>query len=131
MSDEIKITKSAIYIFGIILLIVIAGFFIFKNSKNLSNNTINNSYGETQKVVIGIKNYNYYPNTIKVEAGKPVSISLDKSVVGCYRGFTIRELGLAKYLATPEDTLEFTPTKKGTYVFACSMGMGRGTLIIE
>ena len=45
--------------------------------------------------------------------------------------FTIRQLGLAKRLTTPSDTLDFTPTQKGTFRFACSMGMGTGTLIVE
>ena len=34
-------------------------------------------------------------------------------------------------LQTPTDYVEFTPTKKGTFGFACSMGMGTGTLIVE
>ena len=90
-----------------------------------------NANGQMQKIVLGIKNYNYYPNTIKVKAGEPVRIYLDNSVVGCYRSFTIREFGIAKYLKTPNDYIEFTPNKKGTFRFACSMGMGTGTLIVE
>ena len=58
-------------------------------------------------------------------------IYIDKSVVGCYRGFTIRELGISKYLPTPDDYVEFTPTEPGTYGFACLMGMGTGTLVVE
>ena len=133
MSENIKIKKSTFYVFGIILLIVVAGFFMLKKGdNNATGNITNDNYnGEIQKIVIGMKDYNYYPNTIKVKAGKPVSISLDESVVGCYRGFTIRDFDISEYLATPDDTLEFTPTKPGTYTFACSMGMGRGTLIVE
>ena len=86
---------------------------------------------DVQNVVLGIKNYNYYPNTINVKVGMPVRISLDNSVVGCYRSFTIKELGIAKNLQTPNDYVEFVPEKKGTYRFACSMGMGHGTLIVE
>jgi plastocyanin domain-containing protein len=130
---EIKIKKSTLYISGIILLILIGGFLFLKSGdSSTSENTLNgNSNGEVQKVVIGMNNYNYYPNTIKVKAGIPVSISLDESVYGCFRDFTIREFGVRKYLKTPQDTVEFTPTKKGTYTFACSMGMGTGTLIVE
>ena len=87
--------------------------------------------GEVQNVVLGYKNFNYYPNTIKVQVNKPVRISLDESVGGCYRSFTIRDFGIAKYLTTPNDYVEFTPSKPGSYRFACSMGMGTGTLIIE
>ena len=128
-----KIKKSTLYyILGTIILLVIAGSFMLKTISSSTGNLVElKSNGEAQKIVIGVKDYNYYPNTIKVKVGIPVSISLDKSVYGCLRSFTIRDFGISKYLKTPEDTIEFTPTKKGTFKFACSMGMGTGTLIVE
>ena len=90
-----------------------------------------NVQGDVQKVVIGFKNFNYFPNTINVDVNRPVRIYLDESVSGCYRSFTIKELGVAKYLSSPEEYVEFTPTETGTYRFACSMGMGTGTLIVR
>ena len=130
---------TILVIIGIV--IVAVGAFIFMNSDNSSGN-VNGSVtaenkdpaviqGETQKVMIGIKNYNYYPNTIEVEAGKPVEITLDKSVTGCYRSFNIKSLGISKNAKTPEDKIIFTPTKPGTYTFACAMGMGYGKLIVK
>jgi len=128
-----KLKKSTLYyLLGIIIILVIAGSFMLKAIPSSTENLVElKANGEAQKVVIGVKDYNYYPNTIKVKAGVPVSLSLDKSVYGCLRDFTIRDFGIRKYLKTPEDTLEFTPTKKGTFAFACSMGMGTGTLIVE
>ena len=78
-----------------------------------------------------MKNYNYYPNTITVKSGQPVELTLDESVRGCLRGFTIKDLGVSKYSKTPEDSIDFTPTEKGTFAFSCSMGMGYGTIIVE
>ena len=130
-TPTISIKKSFIYILGIALLLLIVGYFMLKGVNSAGNVVGNSDAGEVQKVVIGMKNYNYYPNTIKVKAGIPVSISLDKGVVGCYRSFVIRDFGIQKYLKTPQDTIEFTPKKPGTYRFACSMGMGTGTLIVE
>ena len=86
---------------------------------------------DVQVIVLGIKNYNYYPNTVTVKANEPVRIYLDSSVSGCLRSFTIKDFGIAKNLPTPNDYVEFTPTKPGIYPFACSMGMGTGTLIVE
>ena len=128
-----KLKKSTLYyLLGIIIILVIAGSFMLKAIPSSTENLVElKANGEAQKVVIGVKDYNYYPNTIKVKAGVPVSLSLDKSVYGCLRDFTIRDFGIRKYLKTPEDTLEFTPTKKGTFAFACSMGVGTGTLIVE
>ena len=135
MKENIEIKKSTLYILGIIAIVIFAGFFILRNGENSNKEIVGNvavaNEGEIQKVVIGMKNYNYYPNTIKVKVNQPVSMSLDKTVSGCLRDFTIREFGIRKYLKTPEDTVEFTPNKKGTYTFACSMGMGTGTLIVE
>ena len=109
-----------------------SGIFLFTKGEakqDITGNVIANN--EIQKITLGIKNYNYYPNTIKVKAGIPVRINLDESVRGCYRSFVIRDFGIAKRLATPEDYVEFIPSKKGTYTFACSMGMGRGKIIVE
>ena len=132
--DNIRIKKSSFYMAGIIILITFFGYFILGSSDDSSiigSVIAVDSNKEAQKVVLGLKDFNYYPNTIKVKANKPVSISLDKSVYGCLRDFTIREFGIRKYLRTPSDTVEFTPTKPGVYRFSCSMGMGTGTLIVE
>lgn len=124
-------TLTIYYAICIIALVIIGGYILLQTTKiNTTTST-----GETtitgQNIKLSWKNYNYYPQVIKVKVGMPVSISLDGTIRGCYRSFTIRALGLQKYLATPQDTLEFTPTQKGTYTFACAMGMGTGTLIVE
>ena len=126
------IKKSSIYMIGIIILIVLFGFFMLRNgSGSLDNDSGGGSNGEAREIILGVRNYNYYPNTIKVNVGETVRIKLDSSVSGCLRSFTIRDFGINKYLKTPDDYVEFTPTKKGTYGFACSMGMGTGTLVVE
>ncbi len=126
------IKKSVLYTFLFIFILVIGGFFFFKSDGGGERDgVINGKTVDVQNVVLGIKNYNYFPNTINVKVGMPVRISLDNSVVGCYRSFTIRELGISKNLQSPNDYVEFTPSKKGNYRFACSMGMGHGTLIVE
>ncbi len=131
MSEAIRIKKSTAYFTLITLLILSAAFFMLKGNSSISNISAETQNGEFQKVVIGMKNFNYYPNTVTVQSGKPVRIYLDSSVSGCLRSFTIRDFGVAKYLKTPSDYVEFTPTKKGSFRFACSMGMGTGTLVVE
>lgn len=123
--------NTTILAITLLVIVLIAGGIFFKanTEKTGTTETITNS--PPQKVVLSLQNYNYYPNTVTVKAGQPVQLSLDKSVQGCLRSFTIPELGVKKVLATPQDMLEFTPTTKGTYKFQCSMGMGYGTLIVE
>ncbi|HLC72148.1 MAG TPA: cupredoxin domain-containing protein [Candidatus Nanoarchaeia archaeon] len=84
--------------------------------------------GDFQKVTLSEKNSNYFPQKITVKAGLPVELTLDSSVTGCFRSFTVRDLGVAKYARTPAEKITFVPTKKGTFPFSCSMGMGTGTL---
>jgi len=125
--------KTFFYIMMTLILLIGFGYLLLGKSENINNKNTGGVTleGNIQKVTLGIKNYNYYPNTIKVQAGQPVRIYLDKSVVGCYRGFVIKDFGISEYLKTPNDYVEFTPTKKGTFRFSCSMGMGTGTIIVE
>lgn len=127
------IRKSIVYTIVLLILVAGAGFFFFKSGSgsNVNDNDVKTITGDVQSVVLGFKNGNYYPNTVTVNSGKTVRISLDNSVGGCYRSFTVRQFGIAKYLASPRDYVEFTPTTPGTYRFACSMGMGTGTLIVK
>jgi plastocyanin domain-containing protein len=119
----------------IILIVTTGGIFVFgKGSESVDVNNENGNViiGEdVQKITLGTRNLNYYPNTIKVKEGKPVELTLDESVTGCFRAFTIKDLGVSKYTRTPQDKIRFTPTKKGTFTFACSMGMGFGKIIVE
>ncbi|MFA5797072.1 MAG: cupredoxin domain-containing protein [Candidatus Woesearchaeota archaeon] len=87
--------------------------------------------GDMQKIILSMKNYNYYPQTITVKQGIPVRLTLDSTVAGCYRSFQIPALGVNSYSKNPAETVDFTPTTKGTFKFQCSMGMGYGTIIVE
>lgn len=131
MSEEgIKINKNTLYFVGMLMLIVVAGNFLLQSDESnvVEKNVIQGDY---QEVVVGMKDYNYYPNTIKIKAGVPVRMRLDDSVYGCFRDLTIREFGVREYLINPDDYVEFVPDRPGNYKFACSMGMGYGTLIVE
>ncbi len=121
------------YVYAIILGILLIGAGMIFLVPHGSAGNLNNDSGKGQinEITLGIKNYNYYPNTITVKEGEIVRISLDSSVRGCYRSLVIRDFGIAKNLPTPEDYVEFTANKKGSFRFACSMGMGTGTLVVE
>lgn len=123
-----KQTTVFLLVFGVILAAALV-MAIGVGEKPVSGNAI--AEGSAQKVVVSAVNGQYMPRTITVKANQPVELTLDSSVQGCLRDFTIRDLGVRQYLKTPQDVLKFTPTKKGTYRFACSMGMGFGTLIVE
>ncbi|MEK6859007.1 MAG: cupredoxin domain-containing protein [Nanoarchaeota archaeon] len=124
--------KNALWIVLVGIVIVLAGTIIFMSSgsSSVTGNVVANT-GDAQKITLSERDLNYYPSSITVKAGQLVELSLDSSVKGCLRSFTIRDLGVQQYAKTVSDTITFTPTKKGTFTFACSMGMGFGTINVE
>jgi plastocyanin domain-containing protein len=125
-SSTITYILAAVVLIGI----VIAGYVMIGGSEKTTNN-VNLGNGDVQNIVIGMKDLNYYPETITVKANQPVSLSLDKSVTGCFRAIVIKDFGVNEWLKKPSDTVEFVPTKLGTYRYSCAMGMGWGTIIVE
>ena len=120
----------------VIVVIVLFGIYMFTGSAKSNNNiitgnAINEGNNAVQRITLTEKDLNYYPEEVRVKANQPVSLSLDNKVKGCLRSFNIRDLGISKYLKTVSDTLDFTPTKTGTFAFSCSMGMGYGKLVVE
>ncbi len=123
--------------FAVVLLLAV-GFFVFAgaNEPGVNENVIAGATleGNVQKITLGLKDFNYYPSTIKVKAGQPVSISGNEQLIkkgGCLKSLVVRELKESAYLKTTSDSLDFTPEKKGTYTITCSMGMGYARLIVE
>lgn len=127
---------------GVVLLVLLGGlafgFFLsgrslsFSSEDSVEKTETATDTGDVQEFMLSLGPSNYNPETITVEAGKPVRITADlKSVTGCFRTFLIPDLGIKKQFKVGDETLEFTPTEKGTYTFRCSMGMGRGTLIVQ
>lgn len=123
--------KNGLWKYSFLILLLVVVIMLFVKSEGVSTKDSNDSVANSQKVVISYKDYNYYPQIIRVKLNEPVSISLDKSVQGCFREFVIPQFGVDKYLASPSDLVTFTPDRQGSFVFRCGMGMGSGTLIVE
>lgn len=85
--------------------------------------------GDLQEVTINVKSSGYTPQNITLKKGVKTKVVLKTNKTGgCARAFTIPSLRLSKILPeTGTETVEFTPTKTGPIVFACSMGMYTGT----
>jgi len=127
--------RNTTILLAIAVLVVLAGSFIFTSGdEGITGNVIAQDpqvlQGETQRVVLGVKDFNYFPNTIKVKANKPVEIVADKSLMkaGCLRGIISRDLGISKTFTKEGDSVTFTPSKKGIFTFACPMNMGFGKI---
>ncbi len=76
--------------------------------------------------------YGYNPDVLRVKAGTPVRWEVyGGRSMGCASTLVARAFGIAARLQPGLNTLTFTPKKPGKYTFSCSMGMYRGTMIVE
>lgn len=87
----------------------------------------NNGY---QEVTIDILNSGYSPNRLQVKQNIPVKLTLrTKETYSCASEFILPAFNLkARLRASDTEVLEFTPSKKGRFVFTCGMGMYTGVL---
>lgn len=85
-----------------------------------------------QEITLTVQGGTYYPSPIRVKKGVPVKITADlSSVRGCASSIVIPEFGVRKVVRQGDNAIEFTPGKSGTFGFSCSMGMYRGTIVVE
>lgn len=84
----------------------------------------------SQIAEINVTSYGYSPNRIRVKKNQPVKLVLkSKDAYSCASAFRIPSLKIARNLQPDgEEIIEFTPTRAGNIVFACSMGMYRGVI---
>lgn len=83
-----------------------------------------------QKVTISISGSGYTPSNFSVKVGVPVELTLEsKGAYSCASSFTFKKFNIFEQLK-PDDkkVVTFTPTEKGSFTFACSMGMYQGVM---
>ncbi len=81
----------------------------------------------TQEVSIIAKKFQYYPSQIVVRVNQPVRIYLTS--VDVDHGFALSGYDINKTIKAGEITvIDFTPNKKGTFDFHCSVFCGLGHL---
>jgi len=75
----------------------------------------------------------YSPDVIRARTGLPLRIVFDRQEDGeCSSRVVFTDLALSRFLAPFEETtVEFTPTRPGSYGFACGMNMIHGTVLVE
>ena len=88
--------------------------------------------GNAQVVELSYKNYNYFPQIINLKYNVPAKIIVDTNKVkGCFASIVAPELGIRKFVRGSDNIISFIPNKKGTFIFSCAMGMGRGKIIVS
>lgn len=124
-----------IILISVFLLIAIRNYFSDKNLEGNGDivkevNAGNNK--DAQVVELSVKDYNYYPNILNLKYNTPAKIIVDTNKVkGCLQSIVIPDFGIRKFVTAKDNVISFTPNKKGTFSFSCSMGMGFGKIVVN
>lgn len=95
-----------------------------------ANTTLAEIVDGVQKVKINVTSNGYSPKYFTVKAGTPVELVVEtKDVYSCASAFTFKAFKIYTNLkSTDQKTFTLTPTEKGKFTFACSMGMYTGVM---
>lgn len=85
-----------------------------------------------QEVRVTVKG-GYSPDTIVVQAGKPVRLQFYRDeTADCSERLVVERFGIDTPLpAFQTTTVEFTPDQPGEFPFRCGMNMLKGLLVVE
>ena len=88
--------------------------------------------GGVQEIRVLVKG-GYTPDTILVQAGKPVRLQFYRDeTADCSERVVFEAFGINQALpAFQTTTVEFTPKTPGEYPFRCGMNMLKGLLVVE
>lgn len=85
-----------------------------------------------QEIAVTVKG-GYTPDTILVEAGKPVRLQFYRDeTADCSERVVFEQFGIDRMLPPFQTTtIEFTPAEAGEFPFRCGMSMLKGLLVVE
>jgi plastocyanin domain-containing protein len=88
--------------------------------------------GGVQSALVVVKG-GYTPDTIVVEQGRPVRLVFRREESAlCSERVLIPDFDRSAVLPEGQEVaVEFLPTRKGEYPFACQMGMLRGRIVVD
>ena len=104
---------------GIILIIILGGFWFTSDNSPTGNVIQENIAGTTRHIVVDAKWFEFNPNEIRVKQGENIMLMINNLDVD--HGITIPELGVSG-----NDMVVFTADKKGEFLFYCNNFCGTG-----
>jgi plastocyanin domain-containing protein len=90
------------------------------------------SVAGVQEVRVTVKG-GYTPDTVVVQAGKPVRLQFYRDeTADCSERIVLEDFGIDAALPAFQTTdIEFTPAQPGEFRFRCGMNMLKGLLVVE
>jgi len=128
---KMKNEYLAIAIVILATVVTVAGILGFENYRRQSEYTV-------ELIARATEHGNWYPSTIKLAYGKPAKI-LIRNIDVVSHGFALPdfEIAVPEIKAGEAVVVEFTPNKRGTFPFLCTIWCSnrhmemRGRLIVE
>jgi len=122
-------TQIVVTALGAVAIVWVLWYFLLSRGKAVVATA---SAGGVQEVHVIVKG-GYTPDTIVVQAGKPVRLQFYRDeTADCSERIVFERFGIDEQLpAFQTTTIEFTPEQPGEYPFRCGMNMLKGLLVVE
>jgi len=122
-------SQIAVTAFGAVAIVWVLWYFLFSRGKPVA---VAAGAGGVQEVRVIVKG-GYTPDTIVVQAGKPVRLQFYRDeTADCSERVVFERFGIDQQLPAFQTTaVEFTPDQPGEYAFRCGMNMLKGLLVVE
>lgn len=122
-------TTEILVVIGGLILIALTLWYFFGEREQVAAEQNESGLQEIKVTVKG----GYSPDVIVVKSGVPVRLNFYRDETSsCSEQVVFGDFKIARDLPAFKTTpIEFTPDKKGEFIFACGMNMLRGKLIVE
>ena len=121
--------QIAVTALGTVAIVWVLWYFLFSRGKAVAAPADASGVQEVRVLVKG----GYTPDTIVVQAGKPVRLQFYRDeTADCSERVVFERFGVDAQLPPFQTTtVEFTPEQPGEYPFRCGMNMLKGLLVVE
>ncbi len=121
--------QIAVTVFGAVAIGWVLWYFLYSRGKAVAATAGTGGIQEVRVIVKG----GYTPDTIVVQAGKPVRLQFYRDeTADCSERVVFERFGIDQQLPPFQTTaIEFTPDQPGEYPFRCGMNMLKGLLVVE
>ena len=122
-------SQIAVTALGAVAIVWVLWYFLFSRGTAVAASA---GAGGVQEIRVIVKG-GYTPDTIVVQAGKPVRLQFYRDeTADCSERVVFEQFNIDQQLPPFQTTaVEFTPEKPGEYPFRCGMNMLRGLLVVE
>jgi plastocyanin domain-containing protein len=120
-----QLTVTAV---GAVAIVWVLWYFLFSSNPAVAA-AVSDGVQEVRVIVKG----GYTPDTIVVQAGKPVRLQFYRDeVADCSERLVFEKFGVDVALPAFQTTaVEFTPSAAGEFPFRCGMNMLKGVVVVE